>query len=285
MIRWVLTLVIGTAIGAIVTYYINNHFESNKLQQEEVKKIKDEFSELLGKRITAGLVLARVLGQSEDRAEIRETKSNYNVALSDWSSKRNKYLLSAKTTMPPDHGRDFEHLFERRLVNCMLKPMDAFLTALHRCRMKEKSAILKTCQEEINSKVKIYSPNSCPKLEFTMQNLISKSEECRIGLQDYLGASVISPPPRPGVSGLMKSISDSLEETTTLELMVATRTAAISACTFGTDDPSFMRAVQDGIVADPEMIVLPDDTTEEPDEAAYRKSQDLADHSAEDVSP
>jgi hypothetical protein len=263
--RWFLALIVTAFFTALVTNYVTIFFAERQNRVKELDGATEEFTNLLGKRIDAARVLALVLGQSDDREEIRSGKLVYNQALADWNNRRAAYVAAAKKAMPIDHGKDFEHLFNRRLVNCMLKPMDTFLTGLHRCRMDARPPSKKTCQTAIMAKVKLPEKNNCPALEFPMQAITAKAENCRDGLRDYLQTAGQANEREEGLIGRIVRIWEGGQNAKDAQQTLgARRAAAIGNCTFGAEDPSFRAAIDQGFVEDPEFQVLPTDTTEEP---------------------
>jgi hypothetical protein len=263
--RWLLGILLTAAIGALVTSYVNAHFGREADRAKELKGLNEEFSDKLGKRIAAGLRLARILGRSEDREEIRASKPLYDSALDAWSIRRSAYLVAAQRSMPNEHGRDFEHLFERRLVSCMLKPMDAFLTELHRCRMAGATSALKHCQKQIDAKVRVTAGHGCVNTELTMHAMHKKADACARSLGRYWGASNPEPSEEGGMAGLIEGVTGNwggrADRNRALE---QARIDAIETCTFGDIDPSYVAAVQQGVVPPPEPVVLPNDDTHEP---------------------
>jgi hypothetical protein len=165
-------LTLGTSV---VVFEQSRNSDEFRIAQNKV----GQFAPDLDRRLGMTAILHNVLKDSTSREELLEQKLRYDEGYLRWGENIYLHAQAAGVILSTPELKEYSNLLENRLVSCMLRPIDAYITDWYRCRINAKDNEPATCTPPTNTP-------TCGQQSATLRILKEKARTCGTALADYL---------------------------------------------------------------------------------------------------
>ena len=175
-----------TIAGFVVTLLVweqTRQLDEIRIASEQVRQFVPD----LDHRLQTLKILKATLRDSNSREEIIQQKMRYDNGYMAWVLRVYAQSKAAEHILNPDQFSRYAGLLERRLVGCMLKPTDAYVTRLYRCRVNASSEDASACSDLLAAPVRS-NGDGCRVQGMSVEDLNVKARDCGTSLADYLQA-------------------------------------------------------------------------------------------------
>lgn len=170
-------------VATLLVWEQTRQLDEIRIASEQVRQFVPD----LDHRLQTLKILKATLRDSKSREEIIQQKLRYDDGYMAWVLRVYAQSKAAEQILSPDKFSRYSGLLESRLVGCMLKPTDVYVTRLYRCRVNASIEDASACSDLLVAPVRT-NGDGCHVQGMSVEALNVKARDCGTSLADYLQA-------------------------------------------------------------------------------------------------